>query len=130
MTKRTWRFRALGVDVKAVMASSSSLGEAAKALGVNKATVFRWVKAGKVPAPGRPAPAAASSVPLVSEGWAASMGAAYVFNATEDTYIDLADAALTMARDTSLKPADSTSGHGAIFGAGEADQLRDTRWRH
>ena len=112
MNKRTWRFRALGIDVGAVMASAPSYEAAAKACGVNKSTIFRWVKSGRVPAPGRPAPAAASSVPLVSEGWAAAMRAAYVFNATEDTYIDLADEALTMARDRSMKPADRLAAMG------------------
>ena len=103
-TKRTWRLRSMTGRAAEVMRSAPSLAAAAKALGVNKATVFRWVKAGKIPGPGgrRRAP----TVPPSPEGWAPTIRAAYLLDATETALVELADAALTMARDAAMKPAD------------------------
>ena len=100
-TKQTWRLRTMGHDVPAVMASASSLDAAAKTLGVNKSTVFRWVKSGKVPAPGAKRE---PGIPASPQGWAAAVRAAYDLDATEEALVELAEAALAMARDPALTP--------------------------
>jgi hypothetical protein len=108
--KKTWRFRALSGDVARVMATSTSLGAAATALGVDKSTVFRWVKAGKVPAPGarrrrRAAPAAdTGGGPQSPAAWATWARQTFVLSGTEAALLDLAVDALTLARDPAQKP--------------------------
>ena len=68
-----------------------------------------------MPAPGgrrgghRPTPlcgAKSIAIDIAKDGWAASVRAAYDLNATEAELVSLAEAALAMARDASLKPAD------------------------
>lgn len=102
--KRTHKFGLLRGEVADVMASAPSLAAAAAALGVDKSTVFRWRKANKIPAPG--GRRGAVGPPPLPEGWAASVRAAYDLNATETELVSLAEAALVLARDASLKPAD------------------------
>jgi hypothetical protein len=55
--KRTHKRRAL-VDVAGIVASSDSVASAALRLGVHRSTIFRWIEAGHVPAPGHATPAA------------------------------------------------------------------------
>ena len=49
--KATHKLRALG-NVGGTIAAAPSIAEAAKALGVDRSSVHRWVTAGKVPRPG------------------------------------------------------------------------------
>jgi hypothetical protein len=95
------------------MASAPSLGAAARALGVNRSTVFRWVRDGKVQAPGgkrRRDPPAADVVAAVAgpqspAAWAASTREAFALTGTEAALLDLAVDALTLARDPAMAPA-------------------------
>ena len=121
MNKRTWKWRGLLADASRAMAEAPSVSAAARQLGVDRSTLHRWARDGKIPRPTgrrRPSPPVSPNPPLRGEQpvspatWAAAVRAAYVLNATEDTYIDLADEALTMARDTSLKPADRLAAMG------------------
>jgi hypothetical protein len=101
--KRTWRLRALPGDVSGVVSAASSYKAAAAALGVDKSTVFRWVKAGQVPAPGGKHHV---TVPPVPEGWASAIRGAYDLDATETELVRMAETALALAGDLSLKPTD------------------------
>jgi transposase-like protein len=84
-----------------VMATAPSLSAAAKRLNVDRSTLFRWIREGKVPplartqAPGPPAS------PLA---WAAAVKAAYELSATEAALVGLAEAALALANDVTLTP--------------------------
>jgi len=57
MGKASYKLRSLG-DVAAVIARSPSVTAAAQALGVDRGTVHRWIRAGKAPAPGSMRPRA------------------------------------------------------------------------
>jgi hypothetical protein len=105
--KATYKLRALG-NARDIVASSRSLGEAAARLKVDKSTVFRWVRAGKVPPPGgKPGPKAAPKpagvpVPATAVSWLERVRATYEFNPTEEVLVQLADIALRLAEDSSL----------------------------
>ena len=100
--KKTWRLRSMSGEVADVMRSASSLGAVATVLGVNKSTVFRWLRAGKIPPLGG---RRRGRVPLVPENWAASVKRAYDLDATELVLVELAEEALTLARDKNSAPA-------------------------
>lgn len=107
--KKTWRFGTLQGDAADVMRSASSLGAAATRLGVDKSTVFRWVKSGKVPPPGgrRRAVSTGGNHPpgeLSPEGWAASVRNSYALSPTEAELVGMAAVALEMAHDTGARP--------------------------
>jgi hypothetical protein len=58
--KKTWRWGSVMGRAADVMRTAPTLAVAATALGVDRQTVHRWVKAGKIPPPGggrRPVPA-------------------------------------------------------------------------
>jgi hypothetical protein len=107
--KATYKLRALG-NARDIVASSRSLGEAAARLKVDKSTVFRWVRAGKVPPPGgKPGPKAAQvgqladvPIPTTAISWLERVRATYEFNPTEEVLVQLADIALRLAEDSSL----------------------------
>ena len=106
MQKRSHKLRAMG-DIKAVVSRSSSMSAAARALGVNRATVYRWAKAGKVPRPSsfRGEMTRAPSVPGQSpEEWAAAVRACEHFSETDQQLLALAVLALTEARNMSVQP--------------------------
>ena len=100
--KKTWRFRSLPGDAAKVMASASSLATAAKALGVDKSTVFRWVKTGKLPAPGgrrRSSATTAAPAGLSAKAWRARVRRTYALDVNETVLVDMAAAALDIAQD-------------------------------
>src|SRR5262245_16210298 len=108
MSKRTWRWKALTDDVRQVMATSPSLGAAAARLGVDKSTIFRWVKAGKLPAPsgGRRhevAVADAVSGPQTAAEWAQAARETFLLTPTESALVDLGEATLALAKDQTQK---------------------------
>ena len=50
LDKRTWKFRTMcQQDVVSVVSSSTSLSDAARRLGLNKATIYRWVRKRLIP---------------------------------------------------------------------------------
>ena len=95
--------------VRQAMAGASSLSAAARALGVDKGTVSRWVAAGKVPAPGgvraRQDVLEAAQTATSPETWAADLRSRYVFTVVETQLVGLAEIALGMARDETQRPA-------------------------
>lgn len=105
LVKKTWRLASLMAEAKDVMPTARSLSDAAERLGVDKSTVFRWVKSKKIPPPGR----RAVGPPAVPEGWAAAVRATYDLDATEAQLLVLAEEALALALDKSLRPADRLS---------------------
>ena len=94
--KRTWKLKALSGDVAMAMRSAGSVTEAAKVLQVDRGTVHRWLKANKIPPLGG---RGRGCVPLVPENGAASVKAAYDLDATKLVLVELAEEALTLARD-------------------------------
>ena len=115
MVKQTHKFKALRGDVDAVLSAAPNLSEAARTLGVDRSTLTRWLASGKVkrPAKGGPrrvtaaaleATADTGAVPTTSTAWAAGIRAAYALTATESELVGLADAALQLAQDLTVKP--------------------------
>lgn len=107
--KQTWRFRSLSGDAVVVMATARTVTAAATALGVDRGTVHRWIKAGKVPAPrGRkrgPAPSGdVAAFPQSPEEWARWARETFVLTGTEAALLDLAVLALQIAWDQTQKP--------------------------
>lgn len=112
MNKHSWKLRQL--DVAAVLAEAPSLSSAARTLGVNRSSIQRWIRAGKVP-PFSPSPRAPRLAPtsqqperepepVATAGWAASVRAAYDLTATELELLALAERARTIALDDTQKP--------------------------
>ena len=102
--KRTHKLRALG-DVDAVLRSAPSKAEACKRLGINRTTLERWIKAGKVAPIGAKerAASAASAMPssaVSPDDWAASVKREQPdLTATDLQLLELARLALLTARD-------------------------------
>lgn len=103
--KRTHKFKELG-DIQAVVAKASSLSAAAKALGVDRSTLHRWLESGKVKRPRSQPPArngeaAAEREALAAPtpaGWADKIRAAYRLSDTDAELLGLAGSALSMAK--------------------------------
>ena len=102
--KKTWKFGSKAGEAGDVMRSAPSLAAAAKVLQVDKSTVFRWVKERRIPPPGgrqllRPRVVGLPSVPADPGDWGASVRSSYVLTPTDVVLVELAEAALTIARD-------------------------------
>ncbi len=103
--KQTHKLKALS-NVAETVAAASSLTAAARYLGVNRSTLHRWIRAGKVavPAAARPTkrtglPRGAAGPGQTPEGWARAVRRAYTLTGTEQQLLVSATDALTIARD-------------------------------
>jgi transposase-like protein len=107
MSKGSWKLRGLAAEAAEAVRTSSSLRMAARKIGVSPSTLTRAVKAGRLPAPGRPRrdPAVTPPAPP-ADASSFSEWAAQTFDLTpaEAELVDLAQEALTLARDLSLAP--------------------------
>jgi transposase-like protein len=101
--KQTHKFQSLG-DVAAVVNAAPSLAAAARQLGVDRSSVSRWIKAGKVTRHQAAAAPSVQSETVPPESWAQWARDTYDLSATEHTLVDLTDRALTMARDPANSP--------------------------
>jgi transposase-like protein len=116
--KKTHRFQSLG-DVAAVISAAPNIAAAARQLGVDRSSVSRWIKAGKIQRPvgvrlaapptNSPITARAGNAPQrerTSKGgsWARWVRRTYDLSATDETLVDLADRALAMARNAAVAP--------------------------
>lgn len=102
--KRTHKLKGLS-DVAGVVAAAPNLMIAARRLGVNRSTLYRWLKAGKVqgPAP-KSGLAAGARTDQTPDAWAQAVREAGELDVTQDVLVDLAAAALVLAR-TAEQPA-------------------------
>jgi transposase-like protein len=105
--------RLRAADIAAAVASSRSLAEAARTLGVHKSTLVRWRRAGKAPDGRGPRERPAADVPETPPVSGAVAGAfetwaraRYVLSRTEHELVRLADAALVLAH----SPTETTAG--------------------
>jgi len=104
-SKRSHKLAAMG-GAGATVASSASIADAAARLGVERSTVWRWVKAGKVPPPGT-GPIDPEQLPALAiaaggqtpEEWAATVRDGHELTGTEIALVGLAADALRVARD-------------------------------
>ena len=96
--KRTHKLPALG-DVQTVVDAAPDLHRAAQRLGINRSTLTRWIQQGKVKRPGSLPSVGTVTVPERAEGWKAGVLAEHILTDTERTLVDVADAALRLARD-------------------------------
>lgn len=106
--KRSHKLRGMG-DVAEIVAFAPDRASAAAQLGVNRSTLHRWIKAGKVPEPGSARPKVPMTVPPAGEAaagsglpdaWFTAASAAREFNATDAQLLELARAALRLAYDS------------------------------
>ncbi len=96
--KQTRKLRALG-DVSAIIAQAGSIAQAAKQLGVERSTIYRWIQAGKVTATLAPRAEAVGVQPgQTPDEWAAWVRETYPIDATAEALLGLAVSALQMAR--------------------------------
>ena len=106
--KQTHKRRALG-DIAATIQAAPSITAAAASLGVNRSSVHRWIKKGVATKPTRrrrkaaPAGTGKHQTPVA---WAKSIRLAYALSDTEMQLLDLAKAALLLARNENARPAD------------------------
>jgi transposase-like protein len=108
MSKGSWKLRGLAAEAAEAVRTSSSLRMAARKIGVSPSTLTRAVKAGRLPAPGRPRrdPAVTPPVPpAAGSAFAEWAHATYTFTHAEGELVDLAQTALDLARDTALPAA-------------------------
>lgn len=107
--RATWKRRRLG-DVAGVVATSKSLSDAARKLGVNVSSVSRWIKSGKVPAPTKlrvrqpTSNDEALTEPAPDVPWATGIRENYILSTTERKLVDMAEAAEILSRDLSARP--------------------------
>lgn len=97
--KRTHKFQSLG-DVQGVLDAAGQIASAAKQLGVERSTLYRWIKAGKLKAPagthaGEIPPPGQDQSP---EEWAAHVRETAALDGTGLALLSLAARALTMAQ--------------------------------
>jgi transposase-like protein len=106
--KRSHKLRGMG-DVAEIVAFAPDRTSAAAQLGVNRSTLHRWIKAGKVPEPGSARPKVGTAVPAASgeagaspspDLWFAAASGAREFTPTERQLLELARAALRLAYDS------------------------------
>lgn len=100
--RQTHKFKELK-DVEAVVAKASSLSAAAKALGVDRSTLHRWMEAGKIARPrSMPPPANPDdpkfAAPADAASWAEGVTRAYALSATDRELVALAEEALRLAK--------------------------------
>lgn len=105
--KRTHKLRAMG-DAVDVIANAKTAAEACERLGIDKSTLFRWTKAGKVPAVGSARAGrtdAATTEPVPSgdaDAWAATVKKQNPdMSPTDLQLLELARLALSMAHKVS-----------------------------
>jgi hypothetical protein len=116
---KAFKFRRLGKDIADVVASSPSQSEAARRLGVDRSTLHRWQKAGKVAPPaGRPKRTETAHATTgegetaTPEQWAAKVREEYAFNETESVLVDMAVMAMRLSQDATLTPSERLSAVG------------------
>jgi hypothetical protein len=108
--KATWKMRSMAADVARAMSTAPNISAAARQVGVNRSTLYRLIKAGKIPPlTGRRRPVVQSRPPASPDGdpsetWRQKVDKAYVFNATELELASMAERARTMAHNDALKP--------------------------
>lgn len=101
--KRTRKWTYVAQEAKRLAGLGMSAQEIAHRLELNRATVWRWMKQGKLPNTGRSATGSGvmpegSAISTPAE-WAAAVRKTYGLDATDDQLVTLAEAALTTARD-------------------------------
>jgi transposase-like protein len=131
--KRTHKLKVMSAEVAAVLAAVPNVSAASRRLQVARSTIYRWRRDGKVPRPGRSTPRApvadpAPTVPdlVAPEDWASWAAQTYELDPTATMLVTLAVEALTLARDTTAKPADRLAGMGRFQGLVKQLNFEDT----
>lgn len=105
--KRTRKWSFVAQEAGRLAALGLSQVEIARQLGLNKSTVSRWMKAGKLPA-SRVAEVAHPQVAVrpgqTPAEWAAAVRAAYDLDATDEQLVTVAESALGLSLDSAVSP--------------------------
>lgn len=97
MSKRTHKLQGMG-DVAAAIDAAPSLSAAAKVLGVDRSTLHRWMKAGKVIPRTREHAVVAGDLPVNNASWAEAVRKTYHLTETDRQLLALAEESLQTAR--------------------------------
>lgn len=104
--KRTRRWEFVKQDVLRLARLGQSDLEIALAIGLDRATVFRWRKSGKL---GVPTEEREPVMPVTRgrtpEEWAKAVRESYALDATDEQLVDMAEAALLVWKDAERSPA-------------------------
>jgi hypothetical protein len=108
MDKATHKFRQVRADAEQVFTQAVSISAACRELGITRATGQRWIKAGKVPRPGKRRPRVSTAVdkaPRITSpaDWAKWVRKHFELNGNEEALLGLAVTAMEIAHD-SAKP--------------------------
>lgn len=117
--KPTWKRRGISTErIQEALRASRTLAEAARSLGVDRSTLFRWIeREPSLKSVHRERAAAAEQATQAAEvlkpdAWSRAMAAAYPFTETERVMLDLARRALRLAQDTEARPSDRLAAMG------------------
>ena len=103
--RRTRKWAYVAQEARRLADLGLSAPEIAKRLEVNRSTVHRWMAAGKLADTRRTAPdqpmvdVSSTAVDGSADAWAAAVRAAYALDPTDEQLVELATAALTVAKD-------------------------------
>jgi transposase-like protein len=131
VTKRTHKRRALG-DVATVIRAAPSVAAAARTLGVSRQAIYDWIRAGVAPRPGGgpaiPPQALATGpedapLPESPDEWAVDIRERYALTGTENLLVSVGHGLLTIALNTTEKPADRATAAGRWMGVVRALNL-------
>ena len=100
---RTRRWLFVGQEARRLHELGLSGAEIARRLGVHRASVCRWLKAGKL-APIVKPKIAATAARLSPAEWADAVRNEYDLDVTDQQLVALAEMALTMSRDSTVAP--------------------------
>jgi hypothetical protein len=103
-TKRSHKLKALG-NVEGVIAGAATLREAARRLNVDRSTIHRWLRAGKISRHARPALPIVAVPTETPDAWAQRVRDNYDLSGTEEQLLRLAVRALILAQGTKAAPA-------------------------
>jgi hypothetical protein len=110
MKKATWKMRSMAADVARAMSTAPNISAAARQVGVNRSTLHRLIKAGKIPPLTRQRRPAVPSRPHTppnsdpSDTWRQKVDKTHVLNATEMELAAMAERARRMAHNDALAP--------------------------
>lgn len=101
--KRTRKWAFVAQEATRLSGLGLSQGAIAARLGVNKSTVSRWIKSGRISEAPEGRESVAVEVGKSPAEWASAVRADYSLDLTDDRLVTLAEAALTTALDTNEK---------------------------
>jgi hypothetical protein len=108
--RRTHKLRQLKQDeIVQVLAGAPTVAAAAKALGVSRDSMHRWIREGRAPRPGGGVKASVLALATTSRrrspaAWTRAVRQRYELTVTEEALVDMAAEAMRLAQDQKVGP--------------------------